>query len=94
MKDTQAYFKCYTYIYADSTLFRAPADLDTLYFIYIQSYNVRHIEVDLPTFRCILVDSGIFRILALLDMFIYIKASSEPIAYSAIFRTVDIFRQF
>ena len=27
-------------------------------------------------------------------MFIYIKAYSEPMAYSAIFRTVDIFRQF
>ena len=63
-------------------------------FRYIQSYNVRHIELYLPTFGYILVDSGIFRILAQLDMFIYIKAYSEPMAYSAIFRTVDIFRQF
>ena len=61
---------------------------------YIQSYNVRHIEVYLPTFGYILVDSGIFRILAQLDMFMYIKAYSEPMDYSAIFRTVDIFSPF
>ena len=35
-----------------------------------------------------------FRILTQLDMFKYIKAYSEPIAYSAIFRTADIFSQF
>ena len=35
-----------------------------------------------------------FRILAQLDLFMYIKAYSEPMAYSAIFRTVDIFSQF
>ena len=46
------------------------------------------------TFGYILVDSGIFRILAQLDMCIYIKAYSEAMTYSAISRTVDIFRQF
>ena len=75
-------------------LFRAPAYLSTLCFSYIQSYNVRHIEVYLPTFGYILVDSGIFRILAQLDMFIYIKVYSEPMVYSVIFRNDDIFRQF
>ena len=29
-----------------------------------------------------------------LDMLMYMKAYSEPMAYSAIFRTADIFRQF
>ena len=81
-------------IQADSTLFSDPAYLDTLCFSYIQSYNVRHILKYLPTFSYILVDSGIFRMLAQLDMFIYIKAYSEAMAYSAIFRTVGIFRQF
>ena len=35
-----------------------------------------------------------FRILTQLDMFKCIKAYSEPIAYSGIFRTADIFSQF
>ena len=35
-----------------------------------------------------------FRILTQLDMFKYTKAYSEPIAYSTIFRTADIFSQF
>ena len=48
----------------------------------------------MPTFGYIMIDSGIFTILAQLDMFIYIKAYSEPMAYSAILRTIDIFRQF
>ena len=48
----------------------------------------------MPTFGYILVDSGIFRILAQLDMFKYIKSYSELMAYSAIFRTADIFSQF
>ena len=34
------------------------------------------------------------RILAHLDMFMYIKAYSEHIAYSSIFRVIDIFSQF
>ena len=60
-------------------------------------HNVRHIKAYLPTFGYILADSGILRFLAQLDIFIYIKAYSEPIepmAYSGIFRTVDIFSQF
>ena len=75
-------------------LFRAPTYLGTLCFRHIQLYNVRHIEIYLPTFGYILVDSGICRILAQLNMFMYIKAYSEPMTYSAIFRTVDIFNQF
>ena len=50
-------------------------------------------EVNLPTFGYILADSGIFRILAQLDIFMY-KAYSEPTAYSSIFRTIDIFKLF
>ena len=42
----------------------------------------------------ILADSGIFRVLAQLDIYMYIKAYSEPMAYSGIFRTVNIFSQF
>ena len=71
-----------------------PAYLDTLYFRYIQLYNVRHIEVYFSTFGYISVDSGIFRILVQLDMLMYIKAYSELTAYSVTFRTVDIFSQF
>ena len=48
----------------------------------------------MPTFSYILTDSGIFRILEQLDIFIYIKAYLELMAYSAIFRTIDIFSQF
>ena len=76
------------------TLFRALTYLGTSYFWYIQLNNVRHIEVYLPTFEYVLVDSGIFRILAQLDKFMNIMAYSEPMAYLAIFRTVDIFNQF
>ena len=45
-------------------------------------------------FGYILADSGIFRVLAQLDIYMYIKAYSEPMAYSGIFRTVNIFSQF
>ena len=45
-------------------------------------------------FGYILADSGIFRFLAQLDIYMYIKAYSEPMAYSGIFRTVNIFSQF
>ena len=48
----------------------------------------------MPTFEYILLVSEIFRILAQLHMFMYIKAYSELMTYSAIFRTVDIFSQF
>ena len=45
-------------------------------------------------FGYILADSSIFRILAQSDIFIYKKTYSEPMAYSGIFRTIDIFGQF
>ena len=35
-----------------------------------------------------------FIILAELEIFMYIKAYSEPMAYSGIFKTIDIFSQF
>ena len=41
-------------------------------------HNIRHIEAYLPKFGYILADSGIVRILAQLDIFIYIKVYSEP----------------
>ena len=48
----------------------------------------------MPTFRYILADSGIFRILAQIDIFMYIKSYSEPMVYSGIFGNIDIFSQF
>ena len=39
-----------------------------------------------------MADSGIFKILSQLDIFMYIMVYSEPMAYSNIF--VDIFSQF
>ena len=48
----------------------------------------------MPTFGYISANSGIFRILAQLDIFMHIKAYSEPMVYSGIFGTIDIFRQF
>ena len=48
----------------------------------------------LLTFGYISADSGIFRILAQLDILMYIKAYSDPKAYSGIFITIDIFSQF
>ena len=44
----------------------------------------------MPIFGYILVDSRIFRILAQLDIFMYIKAYSEPMAYSALIRIADV----
>ena len=41
-----------------------------------------------------MADSHTFRILAQLDVFIYIMAHSESMVYSGIFRTVDIFSRF
>ena len=40
------------------------------------------------------MNPGMLGILAQLDMLMYIKAYSEPVAYAAIFRSVDIFIQF
>ena len=51
-------------------------------------------EAYLSIFEYILADSGIFRMLAQSDIFMYIKANSEDMAYSGIFRTIDIFTQF
>ena len=62
--------------------------------IFSHIHNVRHAEAYLPTFGYISADSGIFRILAQLDIFMYIKGYSEPMVYSSIFRTTDIFSQF
>ena len=42
----------------------------------------------MPTIGYILADSGIFRILAPLNIFIFSKAYLEPMAYSGIFRTI------
>ena len=39
-------------------------------------------------------DSGIFKILTQLDIFMYVKAYSELIAYSGIFKAAEIFSQF
>ena len=39
-------------------------------------------------------DSGIFRILAQIGIFMYIMTYSEPMAYFVIFRTIDICTQF
>ena len=60
--------------------------------MFIHFHNFRDIEAYLPTFGYVLADSGIFRILAQLDIFMYIKAYSERMAYSGIFRTVDSLR--
>ena len=53
--------------------------------------KLRHI---LPPFGSVSADSGIFRILVQLDIFMYNKTYSEPMLYSGIFRTDDIFSQF
>ena len=47
----------------------------------------------MPTFGYILADSGMFKVQAQLDIFMYIKGYLEPMTYSHIFRTVDIFSQ-
>ena len=62
--------------------------------IFSHIHKLKHIDAYLPTFEYILADSGIFRILAQLDILMYIKAYSEPMAYSGIFITIDIFSQF
>ena len=41
-----------------------------------------------------MADSGIFRIMAQLDIFMYIKAYSELLVYLGIFRTIGKFSQF
>ena len=48
----------------------------------------------MPIFGYILADSGIFRIMAQLDIFMYIKAYSELLVYLGIFRTIGKFSQF
>ena len=55
----------------------------TQIFSYI--HNVKHIKAYLPILGYISADSGIF---------IYIKGYSESMAYSSIFRSIDIFSQF
>ena len=65
-------------------MFRFPAYLGTLCFRQILSHiqNVRHIETYLPTFGYISANTGIIRMLAQLDIFMYFKAYSDPTAYS------------
>ena len=53
--------------------------------IFSHIYNVRYIEAFLPIFGNILADSGILRILAQLDIFVYIQDYSEPLKYLASF---------
>ena len=48
----------------------------------------------MPIFRYISADSGMHGLLAHLDIFMYIKAYSEHMAYSSIFRAINIFSQF
>ena len=50
--------------------------------------NVRHIEAYLSIFEYMSTDSGMFRNLVQLDLFMYIKAYLQPMAYSGIFRTI------
>ena len=57
--------------------------------IFSHTHNNIHIEVYLPTFGCILENSGIIRIAAQVDIFMYIKTYSEPTPYSEIFRTIE-----
>ena len=62
--------------------------------VVFQSYSTIFTTLDKLRHIYISAGSGILRILAQLDIFRYIKAYSEPMAYSGIFRTVDIFSQF
>ena len=57
-------------------------------------HNITYIKAYLPILGYISADSGMFRVLKQWDIFIYIKAYSEHMAYSGIFRTIDIFSQF
>ena len=58
-----------------------------------QAYSVIFTTFDIV--KPIFPHLGIFRMIqAQLDLFMYIKAYSEPMAYSGIFRTADIFSQF
>ena len=58
-----------------------------------QAYSVIFTTFDI--LKPIFPHLGIFRMIqAQLDLFMYIKAYSEPMAYSGIFRTADIFSQF
>ena len=60
-----------------------------------QAYSAIFTTLDiLSIFGYILADLGIFRILAQLDIFMYIKAYSYHMAYSGIFKTVAVFSQF
>ena len=75
--------------YSGIRLLRTPSYLASYVSgIFSHIHNVRHIEAYLPTFGYVLANSSIFRVLAQLDIFMYIKAFSKPIAYSVIFRTV------
>ena len=55
-------------------------------------HKVKHIEIYLPTFKYILAHSCIFRILTY--SCILGRVYLEPMAYSGIFGTIDMFNQF
>ena len=55
---------------------------------------IRNTEAYLPIFEYISADSGIFRIMAQLQMFLYTKTYSEPMTYSGIFTAVDTRSRF
>ena len=62
-------------IQADASIFRFPTYSSTLCFRHIQLYlQGRYIEAYFFKFGYILADSGIFRILPQLDVFMYIEA--------------------
>ena len=57
-------------------------------------WHVKDIFKTLHTLKHISPHSGIFRVLVQLDIFMYVKAYTKPMASSVIFRTVDILSQF
>ena len=62
--------------------------------IFSHTHNVRHIEGYLPPFKYILGRFRHIQNLGAVRHFIYIRAYSERMAYSGMFRTVDIFSHF
>ena len=67
--------------------------------VLFQAYSAIFTTLDILRHVCshsgiFLADSDILGVLAQLDIFVYIKAYLEPMAYSDIFRTVDLFSQF
>lgn len=70
-----------------------PADYASGIFSHI--YNLIYIEAYLPTFGYDSADSSMFRILLQLDILLYIYiVYPEPMVYSGVFGSVDIFGRF